>query len=251
MNDLYTSRTILLRHLQRQGYDTAVLDQLTPHETTLLYETNQLDFKLTKMVTSAAAAATDTDNTPTLTSSSSITGSNVYVHYTMSRTLRDNDIDDLISKLYYSTFQQQEDGSEALVPPILDKSDTLYIIHSDDPSISVLALLMMKWATFGYFVSVINIKRLLFDITMHEKVPPHFVLSDEEHIAFCKKRQQQEKGYELSKISRFDPVAVVMGVRPEQVVRIVRPSKTAVEEIDYRVCVNEPSDAKIRRRIST
>ena len=38
-------------------------------------------------------------------------------------------------------------------------------------------------------------------------------------------------------ISRFDPVARVIGLRPGQVCNITRASKTAIETNYYRVCV--------------
>ena len=42
---------------------------------------------------------------------------------------------------------------------------------------------------------------------------------------------------EFPDISRFDPVARAIGLRPGQVCNIVRPSKTAIEANYYRVCV--------------
>jgi DNA-directed RNA polymerase subunit H (RpoH/RPB5) len=38
-------------------------------------------------------------------------------------------------------------------------------------------------------------------------------------------------------ISRFDPVARVIGLRPGQVCHIVRPSKTSIKANYYRVCI--------------
>ena len=38
-------------------------------------------------------------------------------------------------------------------------------------------------------------------------------------------------------ISRFDPVARAIGLRPGQVCHIVRPSKTAITADYYRICV--------------
>jgi DNA-directed RNA polymerase subunit H (RpoH/RPB5) len=38
-------------------------------------------------------------------------------------------------------------------------------------------------------------------------------------------------------ISRFDPVAQVIGLRPGQVCHILRASKTAITSDYYRVCV--------------
>ena len=37
-------------------------------------------------------------------------------------------------------------------------------------------------------------------------------------------------------ISRFDPVAQVIGIRPGQVCEILRPSKTAITAPYYRIC---------------
>jgi DNA-directed RNA polymerase subunit H (RpoH/RPB5) len=41
----------------------------------------------------------------------------------------------------------------------------------------------------------------------------------------------------LPDISRFDPVARAIGLRPGNVCHIIRPSKTAIETNYYRICV--------------
>jgi DNA-directed RNA polymerase subunit H (RpoH/RPB5) len=38
-------------------------------------------------------------------------------------------------------------------------------------------------------------------------------------------------------ISRFDPVARAIGIRPGDVCHIIRPSKTAIEADYYRICI--------------
>ena len=38
-------------------------------------------------------------------------------------------------------------------------------------------------------------------------------------------------------ISRFDPVAKIIGIRPGQVCEIIRPSKTAIDGKYYRICI--------------
>ena len=38
-------------------------------------------------------------------------------------------------------------------------------------------------------------------------------------------------------ISRFDPVALAIGMRPGEVCEIIRPSKTSITGVYYRVCV--------------
>ena len=41
---------------------------------------------------------------------------------------------------------------------------------------------------------------------------------------------------QFPKISRFDPVAMAIGIRPEELCKIIRPSKTAIESNYYRIC---------------
>ena len=41
---------------------------------------------------------------------------------------------------------------------------------------------------------------------------------------------------ELPEISRFDPIAQAIGMKPGQVCEIIRPSKTAIESNYYRLC---------------
>ena len=41
---------------------------------------------------------------------------------------------------------------------------------------------------------------------------------------------------ELPEISRFDPVAKAIGIRPKEVCEILRPSKTSVITKFYRLC---------------
>ena len=38
-------------------------------------------------------------------------------------------------------------------------------------------------------------------------------------------------------ISRFDPVARAIGLRPGEVCKIIRPSKTAITTNYYRICI--------------
>ena len=57
-------------------------------------------------------------------------------------------------------------------------------------------------------------------------------------------RFNREKNYNvihdsnLPEISRFDPVALLLGMKPGQICKITRNSKTAIHAPYYRVCVN-------------
>jgi DNA-directed RNA polymerase subunit H (RpoH/RPB5) len=43
---------------------------------------------------------------------------------------------------------------------------------------------------------------------------------------------------QLPNISRFSPVAQAIGLRPDQICKIIRPSKTAINTVFYRICLN-------------
>ena len=42
---------------------------------------------------------------------------------------------------------------------------------------------------------------------------------------------------QFPEISRFDPVASVIGIKPNEICEIIRPSKTSIYSEYYRVCV--------------
>jgi len=69
----------------------------------------------------------------------------------------------------------------------------------------------------------------------HEYVPKHIILNNDE-IDDMKKRYNITNNTELPEISRYDPVAQAIGMRPGQICKIIRPSKTAITTDYYRLC---------------
>ena len=88
----------------------------------------------------------------------------------------------------------------------------------------------------GIFVIIHNIKRLQFNILDHSLVPFMRVLTDEEETKFMLEKQISSKS-QLPEISRFDPQALVTGIRPGNICLIERSSVTAMTSNYYRVCV--------------
>ena len=118
----------------------------------------------------------------------------------------------------------------------LQKTDTLFIIIKDEPNETLINELKHIWESEGIFIVIESIKRLQFNILDHALVPPHTILKETEVDDIMKRYNITDK-VQFPDISRFDPVARVIGLRPGQVCKIIRPSKTSIEANYYRVCV--------------
>jgi DNA-directed RNA polymerase subunit H (RpoH/RPB5) len=88
----------------------------------------------------------------------------------------------------------------------------------------------------GVFVVVHNIQRLQFNILKHKLVPSTTILTDDE-VAELKVKYNIKVLSQLPEISRFDPVALAILIRPGHVCKILRSSATALDYDYYRICV--------------
>jgi DNA-directed RNA polymerase subunit H len=80
-------------------------------------------------------------------------------------------------------------------------------------------------------------KEPLMKIMKHELVPEHIILSDNEKKAVLK--QYNTELPLLPKILIDDPVALSIGAKSGQIVKIIRKSVTAKEAIAYRLVVED------------
>ena len=77
----------------------------------------------------------------------------------------------------------------------------------------------------------------MFNILKNNLVPHHEILNDE-------RKKQVALEYNIVKesqwpeISRFDPPAMAIGLRPGQVTEITRKSPTSLDTKYYRLCVD-------------
>ncbi|KAJ1930807.1 DNA-directed RNA polymerases II 24 kDa polypeptide (RNA polymerase II subunit 5) [Linderina macrospora] len=94
---------------------------------------------------------------------------------------------------------------------------------------------LMSQVTGKYRMEAFDEANLLVNITEHELVPQHKVLSDEEKKGILKRYRLKET--QLPRISNDDPVARYYGLTRGQVVQIIRASETAGRYVTYRLCM--------------
>lgn len=201
--EIYNSRKTIIDLLEAQKYEVSQYKDFGINDVNTLSETKQMDMLLKK---------TTTDKS-------------VYVKYHLAKSLRPVNIYEYVEDLF--TLEE-----------VLQKKDDLIVIMKDEPNDTIRKTLTDIWEKDGIFISVINIKRLQYNIMKHTLVPSHIVLTSEEATE-VKRKYNIHDDSQLPDISRFSPVAQVIGLRPGELCRIERPSKTAIKAEFYRICFNK------------
>tara|TARA_Y100000590_G_C15548382_1_gene949887 strand:- start:143 stop:781 length:639 start_codon:yes stop_codon:yes gene_type:complete len=209
--ELLTSRGILLQMLERRGYNVEKYKNVSINEIRVMKENDMLDILVNTK---------DKDTRQ------------CYVKYHIKKKLKSIDI-----RKYVLKFFKHEDSDEDAI--LVPNKDELIVICNDH------LLLSKKYGNFtdklenyyinGYFIQLFNIGSLLFDITKHQMVPKHSIITDDEKKQLLSKYNVSED--KLPQISRFDAVAKVLGLRPGMVCKIIRNSHTSGKSIYYRICV--------------
>jgi DNA-directed RNA polymerase subunit H len=189
------------------GYEVKDYANFSITELNSMRQNNQLDMLLEKSVPNP-----DTKR-----------NNKIYIRYYLGKIIRPVNLQEMIDDL----FNLEE---------ILKKEDTLFIIIKDEPNETLLNEVKHIWEKDGIFIVVESIKRLQFNILKHTMVPKHRILSNVETDVVMKRYNITQK-MNFPDISRFDPVARAIGIRPGDVCHIIRPSKTAIEADYYRICI--------------
>jgi DNA-directed RNA polymerase subunit H (RpoH/RPB5) len=208
ISQIFNSRKNILELMEKQGYNVSDYSKFSINEVNSMKLNNQLDMLL---------------ETKEIESDPSKIKRKIYIRYYLGKAIRPANLQEMIDDLFILT-------------ETLKKEDTLFIIIKDDPNETLINELKHIWESDHIFIVIENIKRLQFNILEHSLVPPHRVMDDKEVIDVMLKYNITNK-IQFPDISRFDPIARVIGLRPGQVCHIIRSSKTAIEANYYRVCV--------------
>jgi len=206
ISSVYKSRSILLDLMKMQGYNVDDYEGFSVSEVNTMKTNNQLDMILEKNKVNADEKRQ----------------SKIYIRYYLAKSLRPQNLQEMIDDLFN-------------IEEVLTKSDTLFIVVKDEVNETLSNALKHIWEQEGIFIVIQNLKRLQFNILKHVLVPPHRVLSPAETLAI-KQKYNVMNDNQFPDISRFDPVAQAIGIRPGQVCEILRPSKTAITAPYYRIC---------------
>jgi DNA-directed RNA polymerase subunit H (RpoH/RPB5) len=203
VSKLFKSRTILLEQLKEQEYDTSQYENFSINEVNIMVENEQQDMLLRNTTR----------------------GNKMYVKYYIDKALRPQNVHDIIDDLYH-------------LEKILTTQDTLMIIVKDKPNDTLVNLVKNLYANEGIYITVLYLAQLQFNILEHAYVPLHKRLTPEQG-EMVRKTYNIRQNRDIPEISRFDPVAQVIGLKPGDLCHIIRPSRTAVEENYYRICINK------------
>jgi len=199
---LYKSRKTILEHLDNLEYETNEYVGFSINEIDAMYVNKQLDLLVNHKSNDKK----------------------VYVKYYLdAKQIRPPNLDNIIEDLF-------------VIDNVLTKNDTLIIITEDEPNDTIINKIKYLFDSEGVFIVLHNIHRLQFNLLEHTLVPSAVILKDAE-IEEMKKTYNIKSLHQLPEISRFDPQALAICMRPGQVCMIFRKSATALSYTYYRICV--------------
>jgi DNA-directed RNA polymerase subunit H (RpoH/RPB5) len=200
---IYKSRGTILEILSDNlGYNTTEYEGFSINEIDAMYSNSQLDMLLKH---------TTNDR-------------KIYIkYYLTAKQIRPQNLDDILEDLF-------------VIENVLTKDDTLIVITEDEPNDTIITKLKYLYDHDGIFVVIHNIKRLQYNILNHKLVPECKILEKPE-VEELNKKYNISNPMQLPEISRFDPQALAMCLRPGNICEFKRNSATALFYNYYRVCV--------------
>ena len=203
VSKIFRSRLIILDILKKRGFNVSEYEGFSITEIYTLMRNEQLDMLITNEES----------------------GKKIFMKYHLGPKLKSNGT---------QIYEYVEDLFD--IEEILSDNDELIIVTKDKTNDGLKQIVSQLFVNDKKFVNIYNIYDYLFNILDHDLVPEHKVLSD------TQKKEVEKQFYvtddkQFPEISRFDPVAQAIGLRPKELVEITRPSPTAITTKYYRLCI--------------
>ena len=215
---IYKSRNTILELLSYRGYDISEYTGFSINEIDAMFSNSQIDMLVSEKGKSEGQGEGQEEG------QGEGQGRKVYIkYYLQSKQIRPQNLDEIIEDLY-------------LIDSILTKKDTLVVIVNEEPNETITNKVKYLYDHDGILVVIHHIKRLQFNILNHILVPKMTILGDIEKDELYK-RYSIQNDKNLPEISRFDPQALALMLRPGQICRLQRKSATALTKDYYRVCI--------------
>jgi DNA-directed RNA polymerase subunit H (RpoH/RPB5) len=224
ISQIYKSRNVILELMGKQGYNISEYEGFSVNEVNTMKTNNQLDMILEKKQASQLIENPDAIG-DAIINPEEVIGNNrkIYIKYYLAKALRPNNLQEMIDDLF-------------MVEEVLTKNDTLLVVVKDEVNETMINTVKHIWESEKIFIILQPLKRLQFNILSHILVPSHRILKEQEKISI-KQRYNIMQDFQFPELSRFDPVAQAIGIRPGEVCEIIRSSKTAILAPYYRICM--------------
>ena len=230
---LYNARKNLLDLLTAQGYDVDGYTNFGVNEVNAMFAHKQLDM----LVETKSSLSDKSKEKEGKGNGNDKPKKKAYIKFHLEKMLSTGHINDLVEDLYVLGSGGEIGGlgiSTNANDTVLTEKDALIIVTKQE--VKTMNQYLNQLFLQGRFIVLLSLDRLQFNILNHQYVPPHTILSSEELDEMMKKYNVADKS-QLPDISRYDPVALAIGMRPGDVFKIDRPSKSAIHSTYYRVCV--------------
>jgi DNA-directed RNA polymerase subunit H (RpoH/RPB5) len=206
IKQIYNSRLNMIEYLKDMGFDCSDYENFSIEEIEVMKNHNQLNFKVENENSEAC-----------------------YVMYKLDTNLKQN----MVKKNNVETFINEIFEENVNI----GQNDTLVIITTEYSQDSIHKIIKNIWENESKYVVIMTLANLQFNILKHTFVPKHIKLNEEEKAEFYKKYNIQND-LQIPEISRFDPVAKIIFLRPGDICKIIRYDKISLMNEFYRICVS-------------
>jgi DNA-directed RNA polymerase subunit H (RpoH/RPB5) len=200
---IFKSRNTIIELLDSQEYDVSGYEKFSINEIDTMLANSQLDMLIIHKNTSKK----------------------VYVkYYLTAKQIRPTNLDEIIEDLF-------------VIENTLTKEDTLIVITEDEPNDTIQTKMKYLFDQDHIFVVIHHIQRLQYNLLNHRLVSKCRVLDTPAEMESLKEKFNIKEWKQLPEISRFDPQALALCIRPGQICHFERDSATAMKYDYYRLCV--------------